>query len=143
MEILDRDFERDIAKKLYAMNRELQEVNTQIEKLEKSRAVLFARMKPLVDYLNALNAERRERKIKILAEKVPFNHLSRTKAAREILRQKKNLTTSELYNLMKNRGYPFRSKRPVSDLATALNTSRHFEKDENGKWYLIDPKKNW
>ena len=62
MEILDRDFERDIAKKLYAMNRELQEVNTQIEKLEKSRAVLFARMKPLVDYLNALNAERRERR---------------------------------------------------------------------------------
>ncbi|RPH47038.1 MAG: hypothetical protein EHM91_06600 [Planctomycetota bacterium] len=73
----------------------------------------------------------------------PFYRLSKTHAARVVLYPDNELTTAEIYDAMRRRGYRFYGKRPASNLSAALTTSRFFRRTEDGKWALRDPEEEW
>jgi len=140
-------FEQEVLKKLEDLNIELQDVRRQIDELEKRRLHLRQLAETLIGYVNATEghaqAKRNVAKLAKEAGTEPITRLSRTKAARQVLYPARRFTTDELFRVMRSKGYQFKSRRPKSDLSAALDTSPHFAKDEQGKWYLVDPNREW
>ena len=130
-------------------------ISSYLEDLENSKAEIESELKPLVTKF-----EQVAKQIKLLTEwkalaegKSPeaatqetagdLTGLSQTKAGRQILYPHRHMSVGERFEEMVKRGYLFKTKRARSNLSASLSTSPHFKKDREGRYYLVDPDKEW
>ena len=132
-----------IRKELKRLLERSEELEEQIEKLETERGDVIGQIRHLHEYLKKAGVSATFIALGARAIDPSFTNLSKTKAVRRLLYRNRRMTVDELYTAMMKRGYRFRGRRPTRDLTSALRTSPHFGQDEDKRWYLVDPDKEW
>ena len=138
-----QDLNREISKKLGELLDRSEELGRKIDQLEEERGGVISQIQSLIKYLRDSGAPPPLIPTRVQGIDPVFVNLSKTKAVKKLLYPDRRFKTDELHSLMMSKGYRFRSKRPVRDLASALRNSPHFERDEDRRWSLVDPHEEW
>jgi len=137
------EFFEEVRLQLDALVRRLHVVEREIEVREDERGELLRQIRHLVRYAREAGAPVMVFGAVAVVDDESFTRLSKTRAARKILYPDKAYTTRDLYGRMREKGYHFRGRRPISNLAAALQNSKYFERKPDGRWCLRNAEEEW
>ncbi|MFH1219413.1 MAG: hypothetical protein V1694_03055 [Candidatus Eisenbacteria bacterium] len=146
---------RTLAKqRIFDLTLEMREIKKQIREMEIKHlfalsplnmkwAAAYVQRKHLAEFVGA-SIEKRTRGTSADQTSIEFSPMGYSQAAWHILNPEKRMYLKDMYREAVQRGYRFSASKPCqANFSAAVVTSKHFRKDADGKYYLIDSSNKW